>query len=204
MPRFGPMGGGGTAFASVQTDAKGNYTLSPLAAGSYMLNVTRPNYVTPNTSIQVAAGQAQSKPFFATAVARVSGVVVDEDKRPVAAARVEAERAGRNANFMIMNRPGAAARVAFSGPDGRFVARVTELDADVHIGAVKKGFPATKSSIMRLASGEKKGGLTLVIPRGVAFSGRVTDKNGKPVSGVSVEAMESQNDAFGPNIRRMV
>src|SRR5437763_4575542 len=203
-PRFGPAGAA-AAFQSAQTDAKGNFTLAPLAAGSYMVSASRPNFMIPNASMQLAAGQSQSKPFFATATARVSGTVIDEDKRPVAAARVAAERAGRNADFMMMMaRPGMGGRTAFSGPDGRFVARVTELDADVHIGAVKKGFPATKSSIMRLASGERKSGLTLVIPRGVAFSGRVVDKSGKPVSGASVDAAEAQGQRFGGGVRRMI
>jgi len=202
-PRFGPGGGG--AFQSVQTDAKGNFTLSPLAAGAYMLNPSRPNYMISNASVQIAAGQTQSKPFFGTAMARVSGTVIDEDKRPVAAARVAAERAGRNADFMMMmGRPGMGGRAAFSGPDGRFVARVAELDTDVHVGAAKKGFPATKSPIIRLSSGERKSGLTLVIPRGIAFTGRVIDKSGKPVSGVTVDAAESQGDMFGAGVRRMV
>src|SRR5205823_14227926 len=111
------------------------------------------------------------------------------------------ERAGRNGNFMMM-RPGMMAngRIAYSGPDGRFVTRVTELDSDVHIGAVKKGFPATKSSIMRFASGERKSGLMLVIPRGVAFSGRGVDKRGKPVSGLSADAAQSPGDMSGGGV----
>src|SRR5437016_2091362 len=135
-PRFGPGGAGATAFQSAQTDAKGNFTLAPLAAGSYMLSASRPNFMIANASVQLAAGQSQSKPFFATAMARVSGVVGEENQRPVAAARVAAERAGRDATFMMMGRPGMGmgmgSRITFSGPDGRFVARVTELDTDVH------------------------------------------------------------------------
>ena len=52
---------------------------------------------------------------------------------------------------------------AFSGPDGRFVARVSELDADVQIHAAKKGYPAAKSPIIRLASGER-----MTMPLGLA------------------------------------
>src|SRR5262249_53516561 len=90
MVRFMGIGPGG-ALQSAQTDAKGNFTFGPLAAGSYVVLPTRPNYTASSATVAVAAGQAQSKPFFATAVARVSGVVVDEDKRPVAAARVAAQ-----------------------------------------------------------------------------------------------------------------
>jgi protocatechuate 3,4-dioxygenase beta subunit len=201
------FGFGGIPLQSAQTDAKGNFTFAPLAPGTYSINPNRPNYTIANGSVSVVAGQAQSKSFYATAVARVSGVVVDEDKRPVAAARVAAQQAGRGDPMMMLmgGRFGAGGgRAAFSGPDGRFVAHVTELDTDVNISALKKGWPATKSPIMRLASGERKSGLTLVIPRGIAFSGRVTDHNGKPLSGVAVDAGESQGDPLGAQIRRMV
>src|SRR5204863_10177420 len=53
-------------------------------------------------------------------------------------------------------------------------------------------------------SGERKSGVTLVIPRGIAFTGRVIDKNGKPLSGVAVDAVESANDQFGGQMRRMI
>ena len=43
----------------------------------------------------------------------------------------------------------------------------------------------------------------ITIPRGVAVTGRVTDKDGKPLSGVGVEAMETAADAMG-GMRRMV
>jgi large repetitive protein len=197
------MGGGGFAVRSTFTDAKGNFTISPLPAGSYGLNPNRPNYTIPNTNVSVTAGQTQSKPFYATAVARVTGVVVDEDKKPVAAARVAAQSAGREGMFMMMGRPGMGSRAAASGPDGRFVLRVSQLDSDVQLEAAKKGYPQVKSPIMRLTSGERKGNVSLTIPRGVAFSGKVLDKNGKPVSGVSVDAAESQGDMGGP-MRRMI
>lgn len=193
----------GFAVRSAQTDAKGNFTISPLPAGSYGINPSRPNYTIPNSSVSVTVGQTQSKPFFATAVARVSGVVVDEDKRPVAAARLSAQSAGREGGpMMMMGRP-VMGRAAASGPDGRFVVRVTELDSDVVLSAAKKGYPPAKTPIMRLASGERKSGVTLTIPRGVAFSGRVTDKNGNPLSGVSVDAAETQND-MGAAFRRVM
>ncbi len=195
--------GGGFAVRSTVTDAKGNFSLSPLPPGSYGINPNRPNYNIPSASVSVTAGQSLSKPFYATALARVSGVVVDEDKKPVAAARVASQSAGREGGpMMFIGRP-QFGRTAASGPDGRYVLRVAELDADVQISAAKKGYPATKSPIMRLASGERKGNVTLTIPRGVAFSGRVIDRNGKPVSGVSVDAAETQGD-MGGMVRRMV
>jgi uncharacterized GH25 family protein len=204
--RFGiGPGGGATAFMSAPVDAKGNFTLGPLAPGSYNLNANRPNYEIPGATVSLTAGQSQSKAMFGTQLARVSGIVIDEDKRPVAAARIAAQRAGRVDPMMMLVNRQSIGRVSFSGPDGHFVARVIELDSDVHINAIKKGYPATKSSVMRLTAGEKKSGVTLVIPRGIALTGRVTDKNGKPLSGVSVDPAASESDnPFGGQIRRAV
>lgn len=196
--------GPGNAWRSAFTDAKGNFSIATLPAGTYNLVPNRPNYTIPNSNVSLTAGQSQSKPFYATALARVTGTVVDEDKKPVAAARVASQNAGRDGGpMMFIGRP-QFGRTAASGPDGRFVLRVAELDTDVQISAAKKGYPAIKSPIMRLASGERKGNVTLTIPRGVAFSGRVIDHNGKPVSGVSVDAAESTGDMGGGMVRRMV
>src|SRR5262249_54236663 len=53
-------------------------------------------------------------------------------------------------------------------------------------------------------TGERKTNVTLVIPHGIALTGKVTDKAGKALSGVAVEAVAAQNDPFGGQIRRMV
>ena len=74
----------------------------------------------------------------------------------------------------------------------------------MHISASKKRFPAGQSASLKLAPGERKSGVTITIPRGIAFTGRVTDANGRPISGVAVEPAEAQGGRFGGGMRRVV
>ena len=65
-----------------------------------------------------------ASPLYATPLGTISGIVVDEDKRPVAAARVSTRAASREGmNFMMLGR--GPAHGIYSGPDGRFVLTAT-------------------------------------------------------------------------------
>jgi hypothetical protein len=191
------------SLADAITDAKGNFTLGPLAAGTYDLRPSRPGYSVPGArSVTVKAADSIQKPLYGTATARVSGSVVDEDKRPVAAAHLNPRATTRPDMFNFMSMRGNVSD-GYSAPDGRFVLRNVEIDSDLQIDALKRGYPGAKSSPMKLAAGEKKSGVVITIPRGIAVTGRVTDKDHKPLSGVAVEAIESANDSMG-GMRRMI
>jgi protocatechuate 3,4-dioxygenase beta subunit len=98
---------------------------------------------------------------------------------------------------------GGGASDGYSAPDGHFVLRNVETDADLRVDAMKRGYPGAKSAVLKLAAGERKTGVTITIPRGIAVTGRVTDKDHKPLSGVAVEAIEASADAMG-GMRRIV
>jgi uncharacterized GH25 family protein len=185
------------------TDAKGNFTITPLAAGTYDVRPSRPGYnINGAQAVTVKAADSVQKALYATARARISGSVVDEDKRPVAAAHLNTRATTRGDMFNFM--PGRGnMNDAYSAPDGHFVLRNVEVDSDLQVDALKRGYPGGKSSSMKLAAGEKKTGVMITIPRGVAVTGRVTDKDHKPLSGVGVEAIESASDPMG-GMRRMV
>ena len=187
------------------TDAKGNFTLSPLAAGTYDLRPDRPGFnINGAQSVTVKAADSVQKALYATARARISGSVVDEDKRPVAAAHLNTRATARGDMFSFNFMPGRGnLSDGYSAPDGHFVLRDVDVDSDLQVDALKRGYPGGKSASMKLAPGEKKSGVMITIPRGVAVTGRVTDKDHKPLSGVGVEATESANDAMG-GMRRMV
>jgi protocatechuate 3,4-dioxygenase beta subunit len=200
------FGGPATITHSTFTNAKGAFTLSGVTPGSYQVNPTRPGYLTPNVAVSVTAGQTANKSLVTNARGRVIGTVLDEDKRPVAAARVGARAAAREAMMMIgpnMRNFGLEA-MTFSGPDGRFVLRGAPTESDIQVDANKKGYPTAHSSSLRLAPGERKAGVLITIPRGVALTGKVTDRDGRSLSGVAVDALESQNDSGFPGGRRMV
>ena len=189
---------------SAVTDAKGNYAISGIVPGSYQIFVTRPGYSIQPVSVSLTASEKATKLLMAAQLARVTGTIVDEQKRPVAAARVATQSVSRGdgnpMNFMMMmNR---ATQAAASAPDGSFMVRA-DGDTDIEVAAVKKGYPEAKSSKMRLAPGERKSGLVLTIPSGVNVTGRVLDKSGKPVAGATVIASEAQGGGGGNMVRRI-
>jgi protocatechuate 3,4-dioxygenase beta subunit len=179
---------------SAITDAKGVYTFGGVRPGSYDVSGSRPGYAVMPAMLTVTSAQKAQKPLAANPQARISGTVVDEEKRGVAAAQVAIDAPSRGmGGFPGMNIGG---RNTVTGPDGRFVLS-TAREGDVIIEATKKGYPSAKTNTFRLASGERKGGITLTIPRGIAVTGRVTDNNGKPLSGVSVVAISADSGGSG-------
>ncbi|HXH37190.1 MAG TPA: carboxypeptidase regulatory-like domain-containing protein, partial [Thermoanaerobaculia bacterium] len=204
-PPGGRFAGGRDAFVDAVTDAKGNFTIAPLAAGTYDIRSGRPGYVINGApSLNLKAAGAVQKPFYATAHGRIIGSVIDDGQRPVAAAKLTTRPATRNDRFAFLPMRFGGGSEAYSAPDGRFVLRNVETEADIQVDALKRGYPGGKSPSLKLASGERKTGLTITIPRGIAVTGRVTDKDHKPLSGVGVEAIEAAADARGAGMRRMV
>jgi protocatechuate 3,4-dioxygenase beta subunit len=200
--RISTTGPNGIVAGTTFTDAKGNYTISPIVPGIYQLNAMFPGYGLQPLNVSVTAGQALQKVVFLQERARVSGTVVDEDKRPIAGARLTARNSSRDPGLMMIGRFNQGGS-ASTGPDGRYVVRGTDPGPEVVVDAVKRGFPSARSAAMKLTAGEKKSGVNLVIPRGVSFAGSVTDGEGKPLSGVAIDAAEAEGGGFpGANIQR--
>jgi large repetitive protein len=173
------------------TDAKGNYSIA-IAPGSYSVFTSHPAYAANPLDVSVAPGQQASRDFSVTPLARVSGVVMSEDKRPVAAANVAGEETSEGFERMAMRMMSMAnTGPVVSGPDGRFSIRV-QGDQELRMKAARKGLPTAKTEPFRVAAGERKGGVVITIPNGIAVAGKVTDSAGKPLSGVAVTAGESQ------------
>jgi hypothetical protein len=196
--------GGREATNDAITDAKGNFTMPSIVPGTYDVRPTRPGYaVNGAQAVTVKVADAVQKALYGTARGRISGSVVDEDKRPVPAAHLLARAAARNDMFAMITTMRGGGNDAYSAPDGHFVLRNVETDADLQVDALKRGYPPAKSPSLKLAAGERKTGLTITIPHGIAVTGRVMDKDKKPLSGVGVEAIESPADAMG-GMRRIV
>ena len=181
------------------TDAKGTYSITA-PAGSYMVTTAHPGYQAQMVDASLTTGQQLVKDINATQHARVTGVIVDEEKRPVVGAAVSAEDV--SADMMRMPMRFMRDTNGLSGPDGRFSLSV-QPDSEFRLRATKKGMPQAQGESMKLASGERKGSVVLTIPSGVAVSGRVLDANGDPLSGVSVSTTETPTggDAM---MRRMI
>lgn len=179
---------------STFTDAKGNYALPPVPAGTFIAQIVRPGFTGTPVNFSGTAGQKLTKNLLATEEARVSGSVIDEEKRPIAGARITLSDVDGDRRPFAMR--GRIQREATSAPDGRFVL-LAQPQADIQINAAKKAMPSAKSSTLRLKEGERKSGVILTIPRGVALTGRVVAADGKPLSGVGVEAGEASGNNFG-------
>lgn len=193
---------GTTAAAGALTDAKGNFTIS-VTPGMYMVTAVHPGYELRDAmELSIAAGQQQSRELAASPLARVSGVVVDEDRKPVAAATLTPEAAS-NDGFRMPPMRFLRDTVTVSGPDGRFSTRISG-DADTRMKATRRGLPQAKSDTFRVAGGDRKSGIVITIPTGVAVSGRVTDRDGKPLSGVAVTASEAAGGPRGLVVRNIV
>jgi protocatechuate 3,4-dioxygenase beta subunit/uncharacterized GH25 family protein len=181
------------------TDAKGVYSI-PSPPGTFMLAASHPAYEIQSGDVTVSAGQPVTRDLTLTQFARLSGVVVDEEGRAVAAARVATEAGNDMMMRMVVFRETAN---VISGSDGRFSIRVRG-DNDLRLRATKKGLPQAKSDTVRYQPGERKSGLVLTIPSGVAVTGKVLDSGGKPLSGVSVVATETPAGNDRMMMRRMV
>ena len=199
------LGNAGITSRAAMSNAKGAYTLTPVLPGSYQLNASRPGYASVHLSVALSAGQTVQKSLVANAQARVVGTVLDENKRPVAGARLSARPTARERMMpMMMQGRGVDTPAAFSGPDGRFVLRAVEADSEIEVDALKRGYPSAHSASMRLAPAERKAGVVITIPHGFELTGKVTDTNGRPVAGVAVEPIEATaNGRFG-GMRAMV
>ncbi|HEX7709109.1 MAG TPA: carboxypeptidase regulatory-like domain-containing protein, partial [Thermoanaerobaculia bacterium] len=188
---------------SAQTDAKGAFSLS-VPAGSYSLSASHPSYEAVFQPAATAPAQKTSKDLSLTQYARVSGTVMDENRRPVAAAVIDTQDAGDALAMMgRVRRPSQFTEMTVSGPDGRFVARVSP-EGDIAVRATKKGFPAAKSDTLRLSPGERKAGLALTIPTGIEVTGKVVNSDGKPLSGVAVSATEAETSGRGMIMRTVI
>lgn len=206
LRRFRGFAGNGQAdIESALTDSKGAFTLA-VPPGRYTLTAIYPNSTISEAAVAVVSGKILSKPLYGIFGARVSGTVIDDQNHAVAGAHLGSRNANRGGGPMIIRVGRMQGRAtAISGPDGAFVLHDVTPDLDLKITADKKGMPAATSTNLRFKSGEVKTGVVLTIAHGVVFSGKVTDGNGRPLSGVSVETAESAagGRGFGA-VRRMV
>jgi hypothetical protein len=198
--RFGP-GADNNSF-TVLTDAKGAFSVV-VPAATYTVMATHPGYEVNPADASAVPGQQTSKDIALSPLARVSGVVLDESKRPVVVASLDTEDVGNNGRFGMPMRIMRGSDGVMSGPDGRFSMRV-QPDQELLVHATKRGFPAAKSETFSIPAGDRKGGLVLTIPTGVAVSGRALDTNGDPLSGVAVTAAEVEGGQRGMMTRTFI
>jgi Carboxypeptidase regulatory-like domain len=150
------------------TDAKGNFSIAPMPPMSAFAQVQHPAYaLTPPPPVDVAEGARLSQTFDAMPLARLRGTVVDEQRRPVPAARV-----------------GVLARAVSvtTGADGTFSIRAPHSSEPLSVTVSKNGFATTTEGPIALRAGETKT-VQLTLRKGFRFEITLLDAEGKPLAG---------------------
>lgn len=172
-------------------DVKGSFTVGPLLPGSYSMTTLVPGYRAGDLNLELKAGETLNKTIYLEQAASVSGVVSDEDKRGIPGAVVTAGPPddGPGGGFRMQRTMREPSR---TGPDGKFVVRSAMPDTSLVLSARRKGLPSASSAPVKLASGERKSNVLIMIPRGITVEGQVTDSEGRPIAGVAVNASEAE------------
>jgi uncharacterized GH25 family protein len=174
-------------FAEAVTDAAGAFTFSPVIPGRYLFGGSHPLYsMAAGTLVIPADGSKEA--LAATQLPLLSGTVVDEQKKPVAAAFIGRPwmGTGTEAFSTSTRRDGTFSfRGSVGGAFGRFSFTVS-----------KEGFV---DSDLGVADGQSKSGINVVLRRGIPLLVRVIDTDKAPVSGSLVRIAPSER---GSNLPR--
>lgn len=179
------------------SDARGRYRLSGLPSGQYYAYGLRPGYEPDMSSMRTFKPLDLRQPrtleqdILMKAQERVTGRVIDESGKPVAAARVSLMPEGSPAFYA----DGTLGGAWWTGPDGVFSLESARGAAYPGAGtqfwaaAVKSGYAGGHSAAWTLGTPPKTP-LTITLSRGIELRGRVADADGKPLEGVSVSVAE--------------
>lgn len=193
-----PIAGDRVRSPAAITDVKGTFEL-PTVPGERMILVSHPLYLGEMSQVSIGQGERKSVDIRVNPLSLVTGSVVDEEKKPVAGASIVVESADASAA-----QRNALRAVAHTAPDGSFTARYFSLDPDIRIRASSPHGPSAVSETFARTPGDVRRGVTIVIPVGFALKGRVTDSEGKPLEGVKVSAVESDETAALRGMRPLV
>ena len=186
---------GGTA----RTSAAGKFRLSNLAAGlAHHLQLRKPGFAPLREDLApMEAGRKAQELRFVLRRGRTGfGRVVSQAEQPVPGAQVVLERE-LSADIMIrmaLSDDGSGRFEAAAGPDGRF--EIAGLPSGTYqLTARGPGFaPVTVPGLAVPEGGGSVDLGTVMLARGVALEGIVTDPKGRPVEGARVRVSEANAD----------
>jgi hypothetical protein len=164
------------------TDAKGAFTFGPLLAGTYQIGGMHAAYAIEPASVTLPG--TRTRAFGAQAFARAKGRVIDEERKPIAAAIVSAT--GSN-----MSR----ARTAVTNANGEFAVRVIPAAAfPSPLFATKRDYVSAAAAARTWKPGEVKDDIVITLAHGFVAQVRVIDKQKQPVrdAQVNVTKFEGQ------------
>ncbi len=160
------------------TDSKGNFAFSSVPAGRYNISGIHPAMMLEagGTMLVVSGTERQTTTLPAAPLVRVTGSVVDEDRKSVAAAIVAAQ-SGQS----------EIPRFAVTNAKGEFAIRL--LSASAYLVAQRDGY------ITAIANPAEAGSRPLVITlrHGFPVTVKVVDKEQKPIERATVSFTSSRN-----------
>jgi protocatechuate 3,4-dioxygenase beta subunit len=191
------------------TDAKGRFRIAPVIPGTYSIAASRLGYEFSPVPVEVKTGERIDRSVSGQPLARVSGTVLTEERKPIGAAAVRPREEDLRRQMTRMAVSGgpppsparflAASRPAWSSADGEWVLREAPVDREVILEASRPGLPRGESDTLRLAARERKEKVAIVIPRGITVTGRVTTRDRLPLANAMVEA-RTRDAGQGPQV----
>jgi large repetitive protein len=148
--------------------ADGSFVVRPAPAGDWMLDASAPRYV--RASRRIVRQQRVDKPveIFLREGVTISGRVTDDQRRPVAAARVRAtESMGRD------TRPPAGSVTVVTAEDGAFTLRRVPAAEALRLFVKHPDFEPGSIGDLGLKPGETRTGVVVSLRRGAALTGVV-------------------------------
>jgi protocatechuate 3,4-dioxygenase beta subunit len=172
-------------------DERGRYRIDHCAEGSYLVT---PSDTSALSFPQVTASAgATTVDFTASRHEYLTGIVIDEQKRPVAGATVQYSQA----QFPLLygHLSSDTTPSARTGRDGRFKLQVGEdlrayaAQVPLRLRALRRGYALAVSNEL-----DFKSTVTLTLPSGIELQGTVVDTKGNAVVGAGVVAVQ---DPYG-------
>lgn len=171
--------GDGSPQRAAVADAKGNFTISVVPAGIYSIQGGHPAYTSGSVELRVApTGGRVQRDVVMTQQARISGTVVDEERKPVASAAV---------GLFFGGQPNVTAA------DGRFTLRLPSSQGIILV-ARKRGYAVGVLGPLTLAEGETKSNAGILLSRGFTFHLTVNDRAGNAVANEPVRIYRGGDD----------
>jgi hypothetical protein len=171
----------------LRTDAAGRFSAAGAGAVT-SVTVSAPRYVPVS---RTPPSGAATLDVFLHEGATVTGRVTDDERRPVAGAKLRALRTAPDAAERIL--PAARAR-----DDGTFTLRRVPAGSGVTVAASAPDFEPAVTPELDLKPGEARGSVALILKRGHAITGVVTDAAGSPVAEVQIFGSGGASRADGP------
>lgn len=156
---------------SAVSDAKGQFTFSPLLPRSYQIEGTHPSYTI--TGVSVAVPQATTRTIGALPFARARGRVLDEEKKPVAGAVV---------NAPVINSPRRTNAITNAAGEFSIRVMVSPNAIALPIYALKRGYAGGMTEARKWQPGETRNDIVIIMAHGFPATVRVLDRQHQPVA----------------------